>query len=205
MWIQLCHFLPCELISGGLSFLICTTGSVALNPQSHLEDAFTRSWDTLSLLTRRRVIALLTLPAAAAAVLLWYPAGSCKVPSSQKSLHKLHSCDLQFFSYITACLLTETSGTGFSASQHNSAAPVAPCRCKMILAGQMNKLEDSVRGASGDTVPTPLCRRLKLSDERVGQPAGHSYATWPITELVSTIPSFTVLKPIFMSLWPQIP
>lgn len=159
MWTQLCHFLPCELISGGLSFLIC-------------EDAFRRTCDMLSVLTGRRVIALLTLPAAAAAMLLLYPAWFCKVPSSKKSLHKLHSCNLQLFSYITACLLTENSGTGFSAS-HNSAAPVALSRCKMILAGQMNTL----KGASGDTVPTPLCRRLKLSDERVRQPAGHSYAT----------------------------
>lgn len=172
MWTQLCHFLPRELISGGLSFLICAMGLVALNPQSHLEDAFGRTCDMLSVLTGRRVIVLLTPPAVAAAMLLPYPTWFRKVLSSRKSLHKLHSCNLQLFSYITACLLTENSGTGFSAS-HNSAAPVALSRCKMILAGQMNKL----KGASGDTVPTPLCRHLRLSDERVRQPAGHSYAT----------------------------
>lgn len=38
---QLCHLLPCELITGGLSFLICTMGLVALDSQSSLEDELT--------------------------------------------------------------------------------------------------------------------------------------------------------------------
>ena len=119
-------FLPYELPSRGLSLLICAMGLGALNSQSHPEAEFTRNYKMLSVLT--------PTPASCCSC-CWARSRFNKVPSSKKSLPKLYSCHLQLFHYITACLLTENSGAGFSASDI-SAAPAALSGYKILLAGK---------------------------------------------------------------------